>query len=112
MEKEKTEKQQKEHYAKEGTGETRGSVKRKWKGEKRTELVPFLLTHSYRHTDLSVSLQSFLRYCAYNLTTNMRSLILVHPRHIPSTLSVSQSSSLSMCTVFETNFTCRSLTRN
>jgi hypothetical protein len=57
VEKEKTEKQQKEHYTKEGTGETKGSEKRKWKGEKRTELVPFLVTHSYRHTDLSVSLQ-------------------------------------------------------
>ena len=32
--KEKAEKQQKEHYTKEGTGETRGSEKRKWKGEK------------------------------------------------------------------------------
>jgi len=34
VEKEKAEKQQKEHYTKEGTGETRGSEKRKWKGEK------------------------------------------------------------------------------
>jgi hypothetical protein len=57
VEKGKTEKQQEEHYMKEGTGETRGSEKRKWKGEKRAELVPFLLTHSYRHADLSVSLQ-------------------------------------------------------
>jgi hypothetical protein len=57
VEKEKSEKQHQEYYMKEGTGETRGRVKRKWKGGKRTEFVQFLLTHSYRHTDLLVSLQ-------------------------------------------------------
>ena len=54
---------------KEERGERRGSEKRKWRGEKRTEFVTTRLAHSYRHTDLPV-----FSYCAYNLTANMRAL--------------------------------------